>query len=101
MTQNPISEPSESEITNDSAGNLPLAAGGRQDDLVGMFSKSSLPCVGISFDVDEIFNITKARLSKEQIRASEVDVYVMAHGEGLLKERIQVCRELWDAGIKV
>lgn len=88
-------------MVDDSINTISLAAGGRQDDLVGMFSKKNLPCVGISFDVDEMFNITKARLSKEEVRSNEVDVYVMAYGEGLLKERIQVCRDLWDAGVKV
>jgi histidyl-tRNA synthetase len=40
-----------------------------------------------------------------QVRNNEVDVYVMAFGSkgftGLLKERIAVCTQLWDAGIKV
>ena len=39
------------------------------------------------------------------MRSSEVDVYVMAFGDkgftGLLEERLEVCRILWDAGIKV
>lgn len=85
-----------------------IAAGGRYDELVGMFSgKTQVPCVGISFGVDRIFSITKARLGQEQKNAysSEVDVYVMAFGgkgfTGLLKERMDVCRQLWEAGIKV
>ena len=85
-----------------------IAAGGRYDELVGMFSgKNQVPCVGISFGVDRIFSITKARIQREQnaLRSSEVDVYVMAFGgkgfTGLLKERMDVCRQLWEAGIKV
>lgn len=87
-----------------------VAAGGRYDELVGMFSKNAkIPCVGISFGVDRIFSITKARMEQENkdkaLRSSEVDVYVMAIGgkgfTGLLKERMQICRSLWDAGIKV
>ncbi|KAL1953793.1 hypothetical protein VTO42DRAFT_2254 [Malbranchea cinnamomea] len=86
-----------------------VAAGGRYDELVGMFSgKAQIPCVGISFGVDRIFSITKARMEREKnaqpLRGSEVDVYVMAFGgkgfTGLLKERMDVCRQLWDAGIK-
>ena len=88
-----------------------IAAGGRYDGLVSMFSgKSQIPCAGISFGVDRIFSITKARMEAENVaaavRSTEVDVYVMALGfsktfTGLVKERMQVCRTLWDAGIKV
>ncbi|KAJ5172990.1 histidine--tRNA ligase mitochondrial [Penicillium capsulatum] len=86
-----------------------VAAGGRYDNLVGMFlPKAQIPCVGISFGVDRIFSITKARLEREQsaqkLRKSEVDVFVMAFGgkgfTGLLKERMSVCEKLWSAGIK-
>ncbi|KAL1996638.1 hypothetical protein VTN49DRAFT_7503 [Thermomyces lanuginosus] len=86
-----------------------IAAGGRYDNLVGMFSsKAQIPCVGISFGVDRIFSITKARMERENkqesLRASEVDVYVMAFGgkgfNGLLKERMEICKTLWAAGIK-
>lgn len=87
-----------------------VAAGGRYDELVGMFSpKAQIPCVGISFGVDRIFSITKARMEKDKhaaaIRSNEVDVYVMAFGgkgfTGMLRERMGVCKILWDAGIKV
>ena len=84
-----------------------VAGGGRYDELVGMFSgKAHIPCVGLSLGVDRILSITKARMQSEQrIRTNEVDVYVMAFGgkgfTGLLKERLEVCRILWDAGIKV
>ncbi|CAG8932511.1 unnamed protein product [Penicillium salamii] len=86
-----------------------VAAGGRYDNLVSMFlPKAQIPCVGISFGVDRIFSITKARLEREQkstaLRSSEVDAYVMAFGgkgfTGMLKERMDVCQKLWNAGIK-
>ena len=111
-----------------------VAAGGRYDELVGMFSgKTQIPCVGISFGVDRIFSITKARMEADKDAAAvrryilhssyefynslslngaianltistEVDVFVMAFGgkgfTGLLKERMQVAKILWDAGIK-
>ena len=84
-----------------------VAAGGRYDNLVGMFSgKSQIPCVGISFGVDRIFSITKARMAADKtdatVRNNEVDVYVMAFGnKGFIKERMSVCSKLWAAGIKV
>lgn len=87
-----------------------VAAGGRYDNLVGMFQpKAQIPCVGVSFGVDRIFSITKARIEREQsaesLRSSEVDVFVMAFGgkgfNGMLKERMDICQKLWNSGIKV
>lgn len=86
-----------------------VAAGGRYDNLVGMFSgKAQIPCVGISFGVDRIFSITKARMEADKsatsIRSTEVDVFVMAFGgkgfTGMLAERMSVAKTLWDGGIK-
>ncbi|KAI2898497.1 hypothetical protein CBS63078_7613 [Aspergillus niger] len=86
-----------------------VAAGGRYDNLVGMFlPKAQIPCVGVSFGVDRIFSITKARLEREKsaeaLRSSEVDAYVMAFGgkgfTGMLKERMSVCQTLWNSGVK-
>ncbi|PUU74699.1 hypothetical protein B9Z19DRAFT_1092163 [Tuber borchii] len=101
--QAPISDDPDADRSNDdSIGIGSIAAGGRYDELVGMFAnnaKGRVPCVGISFGVDRIFSITKARMTGE-VRGNEVEVYVMAFGTGLLKERMEVCRILWDAGIK-
>lgn len=85
-----------------------IAAGGRYDNLVGMFSgKSQIPCVGISFGVDRIFSIMKAKMAASNvgtIRNNQVDCFVMAFGgkgfTGLVKERISICATLWEAGIK-
>jgi histidyl-tRNA synthetase len=87
-----------------------VAAGGRYDNLVERFlPKAQMPCVGVSFGVDRIFSITKAQMEREKqleaMRASETDVYVMAFGgkgfDGMLPQRMSVCKTLWDAGIKV
>lgn len=86
-----------------------VAAGGRYDNLVSMFSgKGQIPCVGISFGVDRIFSITKARIAADNqaapIRTNEVDVFVMAFGgkgfDGLLPQRMEMAKRLWDAGVK-
>lgn len=80
-----------------------VAAGGRYDELVGMFSGKPIPCVGISFGIDRIISIMKARGQSTQ-RAKDVDAFVMAFGgkgfTGMLTERMQVAQELWAAGIK-
>ena len=86
-----------------------VAAGGRYDNLVERFlPKAQMPCVGISFGVDRIFSITKARMEQEKkldsMRATETDVYVMAFGgkgfDGMLPQRMAVCKSLWDAGLR-
>lgn len=84
-----------------------IAAGGRYDNLVAMFSPSGtqIPCVGISFGVERIFSILWKRQlasmgSKDNIKSKEVDVFVMAVGDGLLTERMQIAKELWDAGLR-
>ena len=80
-----------------------VAAGGRYDGLVGMFSGRPIPCVGISFGIDRIISIMKARGQSTQ-RAKDVDAFVMAFGSkgfsGMMPERMQVAQELWAAGIK-
>lgn len=84
-----------------------IAAGGRYDNLVAMFSPSGtqIPCVGISFGVERIFSILwkrqLAEKGKEGLKSKEVDVFVMAVGDGLLSERMQIAKELWDAGLRV
>ncbi|RIA97797.1 mitochondrial and cytoplasmic histidine-tRNA ligase Hrs1 [Glomus cerebriforme] len=81
-----------------------IAAGGRYDNLVGMFAsskKGNIPCVGISIGVERVFSILLQKYYKlEQVKANEVEVYVMAVADGLLEDRMKICAELWNAGIK-
>lgn len=107
--EKPTNEFDEDRSSDPSVGVGSVAAGGRYDELVGMFSGGKqIPCVGISFGVDRIFSITKARMEAKKgpvtVRNTEVDVFVMAFGgkgfTGLLKERMHVAKMLWDAGIK-
>jgi histidyl-tRNA synthetase len=83
-----------------------IAAGGRYDDLVGMYGRRPLPCVGISFGVDRIFTLLDARRNKKSTSdlAGQAQVYIMAFGgkefDGLLLERMRVARQLWAAGIR-
>lgn len=101
------SEGKEVEDASEYVGVGSIAAGGRYDNLVGMFSNGkSIPCVGISFGVERIFSIIKARAQKEweKLSACHTDVYVMAFGggadwNGFLPERMQVAKQLWASGI--
>ncbi|KAI8801294.1 hypothetical protein BJ742DRAFT_779519 [Cladochytrium replicatum] len=84
---------------DDTSGIGSIAGGGRYDDLVGMFANGrKIPCVGISIGVERLFAILSKKLAG-QVRSTETEVFVTAIG-GLLEERLAVCNELWNAGIK-
>jgi histidyl-tRNA synthetase len=38
-----------------------IAAGGRYDNLVGSFSNSEVPCVGVSIGIERVLAIIEAR----------------------------------------
>ncbi|KUI59290.1 Histidine--tRNA ligase, mitochondrial [Cytospora mali] len=83
-----------------------IAAGGRYENLVGMYGDRNIPCVGVSFGVERIYTILYARRPKsskggQSLLAQDVDVYVVAAGgDGLLLERMAVCGLLTKAGIR-
>lgn len=82
-----------------------MAGGGRYDDLVGMFDAKGrkVPCVGISIGIERIFSILEANAAAAatKIRTTETQVYVVSAQKKLVDERLRLCRELWDANIKV
>ena len=51
--------------------------------------------------MDRIFAIVWPRWVERGGRTKETVAYVMSPGDGLLEERIELVRELRDAGIKV
>ncbi|KAL0075692.1 histidyl-tRNA synthetase [Phycomyces blakesleeanus] len=85
-----------------------VAAGGRYDNLVGMFSglnkkgepNLKIPCVGVSIGVERVFSILMAKQKPEAIKSNETEVYVIAVGDGLLTERMQIASDLWKADVK-
>ncbi|KAF8830393.1 hypothetical protein HHX47_DHR2000399 [Lentinula edodes] len=104
----------EEEVDESQVGVGSIAAGGRYDGLVGMFSaaaagdskksatsKGSIPCIGISIGLDRIFALVWPKWVEKGKRSKETMVYVMAAGDGLLVERIKLVKELRDANIKV
>lgn len=82
-----------------------IAGGGRYDNLVGMFDTKhkQVPCVGVSIGIERIFAVIEAKLLSQQnkVRTTEVQVYVASAQKNLLEHRMQICKELWDEGIKV
>jgi histidyl-tRNA synthetase len=62
-----------------------------------------VPCVGVSIGIERLFSIVEAAMAKKktQVRTNETEVYVTSAQKNLLEERMKLCRELWDGGIKV
>ncbi|KAA3675839.1 histidyl-tRNA synthetase [Paragonimus westermani] len=85
-----------------------VAGGGRYDGLVGMFDPSGtpVPCVGVSFGVERLLAISEAVAAtrSEKLstvpRPTETEVMVAGAHKGLIIQRLECCRRLWDAKIK-
>ena len=95
---------------NDKSTEVPavgsVAAGGRYDELVGMFDPrgKQVPCVGLSIGIERIFSIMEARAKvagAATVRTVETQVMVASGQKNLLEDRMRICTKLWDAGIKV
>lgn len=83
-----------------------VSGGGRYDGLVGMFDPKGgqVPCVGVSIGIERIFSImeAKARMAgAARVRTVETQVLVASGQKDLLEDRMKICTQLWDAGIKV
>ncbi|KAI9485031.1 histidyl-tRNA synthetase [Zychaea mexicana] len=85
-----------------------VAAGGRYDDLVGMFAgrnkkgqpSMKVPCVGVSLGVERIFSILAAHQKGQQVKSKETEVLIIAVGRDLIKEQMRLAKDLWDNNIK-
>ncbi|KIR32571.1 histidyl-tRNA synthetase [Cryptococcus deuterogattii MMRL2647] len=85
-----------------------IAAGGRYDNLVGMFAEATgrkaeqVPCVGVSVGVERVYSIMEMRRRKgeEKVRGKETEVFVLGLGGVELEKRMEFATMLWDAGIK-
>jgi len=79
-----------------------IAGGGRYDNLVALFDAKAkpVPCVGVSIGIERILATLENRQSKTKVRTVETEVYVASAQKDLMKQRMSLCTELWDAGIK-
>lgn len=74
-----------------------IAAGGRYDGLIGMFSGTTVPAVGVSIGIERILTILEEMERERQgiIRSTKTEVLVASIGSNLLHERMLLCAELW------
>jgi len=82
-----------------------IAAGGRYDDLVGMFANKSIPSVGISIGLERILGLVEAAMRTSHasgaIRATTTQVFVISMDvvDGLFAERRRLVANLRAKGI--
>ncbi|KAG8067212.1 hypothetical protein GUJ93_ZPchr0005g14726 [Zizania palustris] len=78
-----------------------IAAGGRYDNLVGMFSGKQVPAVGVSLGIERVFAIMEQQETEKNqvIRATETEVLVSIIGKDLIVAA-ELVSELWNSGIK-
>lgn len=83
-----------------------IAAGGRYDGLVGMFSGKEVPAVGVSIGIERVFAIMEAQMKEQAkerngtIRETETEVLVASIGNGLQPQRMKIASNLWKSGVK-
>ncbi|XP_043695056.1 histidine--tRNA ligase, cytoplasmic [Telopea speciosissima] len=78
-----------------------IAAGGRYDNLVGMFGTKQVPSVGVSLGIERVFTILE-QLEKDRnqsIRPTKTQVLVSIFGEDL-SLAAELVSELWEAKLK-
>ncbi|KAK7251641.1 hypothetical protein RIF29_35014 [Crotalaria pallida] len=78
-----------------------IAAGGRYDNLIGMFGSKQVPAVGVSLGIERVFAIMEQQLKDQNqtARATKTDVLVSILGNDLTLAA-ELAGELWDAGVK-
>jgi histidyl-tRNA synthetase len=96
----------EAVLTDPSYGVGSIAAGGRYDNLVGMFAATGtvVPCVGVSVGVERVFAIMEAKAQAESGGLIRTPVSVLVASIPSTKydmnaERMKVCAQLWAAGL--
>ncbi|KAI3833309.1 hypothetical protein MKW98_006408 [Papaver atlanticum] len=80
-----------------------IGAGGRYDNLVGMFCNKQVPAVGVSLGIERVYEIMEdQQLEKDgnQFRATETEVLVSIYEEGTLSQAAKLVNKLWGANIK-
>ncbi|KAF7458249.1 histidyl-tRNA synthetase [Cryptosporidium felis] len=92
-------------ISGDSTNVGSIAAGGRYDKLIGMFSQKEIPAVGFSVGIERIMSIIERKfenlgssgpVSRHPLKGSFTDILICNVGEPLLEYRFKIASLLWD-----
>lgn len=79
-----------------------VGAGGRYDQLVGMFGSSEIPCIGVSIGIERIFILLEEKFKNENIftRENETEFIVATIGKDLIEHKLEMLGYLWQNGYK-
>ncbi|KAL3688210.1 hypothetical protein R1sor_014519 [Riccia sorocarpa] len=79
-----------------------IAAGGRYDNLVGMFSGKQVPAVGVSLGIERVFAIMEQQDKDRNkvVRTNQTEVMVVVLSRELTEVAIELVTELWAGKIK-
>ncbi|XP_057421005.1 histidine--tRNA ligase, cytoplasmic [Lotus japonicus] len=77
-----------------------IAAGGRYDNLIGMFGSKQVPAVGVSLGIERVFAIMEQNQKDQNqlARPTKTEVLVSILGNDLTLAA-ELTGELWDAGV--
>ena len=79
-----------------------LGGGGRYDDLVGMFSKQSIPACGFSLGLERIIVVmTEREMFPPDLARASVDVLVTVWDEASAADSLALARELRASNLRV
>lgn len=77
-----------------------LAAGGRYDELIGMFSKKDVPACGFSLGVERILDLMDDR-DMFETDETPADVMVAVWNRDFAPDSLSIARDLREAGLRV
>lgn len=79
-----------------------VGAGGRYDNLAGMFGSTEIPCIGLSIGIERIFVLLEEKYKKagRAIRENETQFLVATIGKDLAEHKIELISQLWKNGMK-
>jgi len=76
-----------------------ITGGGRYDNLIGLFSKNTIPATGTSFGLERLVTVMEEMQSGENI-SENTQVLITCFDDGLMKENMKVATILRKNGIK-
>ena len=75
-----------------------ITGGGRYDNLIGLFSKDTIPATGTSFGLERLVTIME-ELGSAEIKSSLTHVLITQFDPALMPRNLGIARMLRDAGI--
>ncbi|KAJ8051155.1 Histidine--tRNA ligase, cytoplasmic [Holothuria leucospilota] len=79
-----------------------LANGGRFDNLITKLTRNkiTLPCVGFTFECEQLFTLLEFKEENTEIPTKETEVLITCNSPHMSRELLKLCKEFWDAGVK-